>query len=1388
MHTRKHKQKRSGLRRFLVGAFSKKVRIAKWQLNVFGVTCFLTGSIFGAYVILTKQFPAIFAAPVSTTYTVDTRTQFENGTAVGVNIGGEGSAAKLEIGDGYEDLVQADPSLVSFWKLDGNLTDSAGGNDFTLGNANVPLYGAGQFNNALDYTNDRTSLITNGNIPVSDYTDYTFELWINMPSYLGNYGPIINSQGNLFNLMTGYDSGAGTNSLLLSGYGGSRNVSDGAWHHVVVSVTGGSQADVYLDGVLEIQDASFGGQISSSGWCLAKNCGYQAQAFKGLIDDVAFYGRSLSAVEARSHYGARSFITGKTTWGFWQSSLGNDVIDLGYVADWGESVDPQAKALEVVADNVSNDEPITIELRSASTRADLENASWLEIVSPITQNGTTSFTVADLGGLPAARYVQLAIYLSNPLEDASLAEVDSATFFYQGDESAPETQPSSLAMQIYWTDPNTWQPAMIDPPSDGQNVWDNNPPYSSFTWNNAADQDAGVLGYCVYYGTDPTADPTQTSGFLFASTTDDPAAWQYFNNGLPEFLVDANTLKKPDGTNVCPFILKEGVDGQTVFSGSDVNNNLGFRDYPNTSAQPYYFKLKAIDKAGNTAANSLTYTFKVDSSGPNAAKFVSAPSGFVSDKAVTVTWPIGGVDVANDIDGSWENGEWQAEREISGIAGYQYKIADDRTDSSIPWYGLKHTGSQYMDDLIPADAGTYTLQGEFRDDNGNLITDNDGNPLSDFAYLREGVNYFWLRACDHAGNCTDDEKMKAIIKLNTVAPSAPRSLAVTPGNSIDNAYAFSWQKPETFQGLEGNIQYCYSINALPSASTCLYTPAGVTSLPADAFANQPGENTFYLAARDEAGNINYAVYESVNFTYSGSAPGMVRNPDIADISIKTANSWKLAVSWEEPENVGAGVDSYKLFRSTTKATCATNPSAFEQIGSTSGTSFVDSGLMQKDYYYCLKACDSANSCGAYSATVQAYPNGKFTESAEIIGAPKAVDISTRRATITWTTERDSDSKVAFGENPDGYGKEEPSISKQTEEHEITLTNLEPGKTYYYRAKWTDEDGNTGESKEQSFKTETAPSVKHVEIKNVGLESALAAFTVKGASKAKIYYGTNTSFGAAKEISTAKNEAKYTLELPELSDDTKYYYKINTFDTEGAEYEGTTLDFTTLPRPRITEVHVQQMPRSAQPTILVSWQTNTETSSIVTYWTNDGQRSNEVAADQIAGEHKIIIKSLFAETVYRMVVRGRDKMGNEAVSDEYTFTTASDTRPPQISDLNVDSANVRVSSDGNSTSQLIVSWNTDEPATSQVEFGEGSGGAYSQKTQDDQNLTMNHLVVISGLTPSKVYHLRAVSNDKADNQTNSIDTVTITPKAVDNALDLVVSNLQEIFGFLGGLGK
>ena len=225
----------------------------------------------------------------------------------------------------------------------------------------------------------------------------------------------------------------------------------------------------------------------------------------------------------------------------------------------------------------------------------------------------------------------------------------------------------------------------------------------------------------------------------------------------------------------------------------------------------------------------------------------------------------------------------------------------------------------------------------------------------------------------------------------------------------------------------------------------------------------------------------------------------------------------------------------------------------------------------------------------------------------------------------------------------------------------------------------------------------------------------------------------------------------------------------------------------MPRPRITNVRIQQVANTAQPALLVSWNTNTEISSIVTYLPKDGSSTpqDSVNVALTKGEHQIIIRGLSDGTTYQLVVKGRDKIGNEAISDSQTFTTATDTRPPQITDLGIEGENVPATTNTaqDSTAQLVVSWNTDEPSSSQVAFSEGTGKDYSQKTQEDSALTVNHLVIISNLTPSKVYHLQALSRDKAGNLGKSIDTVTITPKATDNALDLVITNLQGAFGFL-----
>ena len=364
---------------------------------------------------------------------------------------------------------------------------------------------------------------------------------------------------------------------------------------------------------------------------------------------------------------------------------------------------------------------------------------------------------------------------------------------------------------------------------------------------------------------------------------------------------------------------------------------------------------------------------------------------------------------------------------------------------------------------------------------------------------------------------------------------------------------------------------------------------------------------------------------------------------------------------------------------------------------------------------------------------------------------------------------------------------EPSNSSQVAAHSIQLTGLSPGTTYYYKAKWTDEDGNTGTSSEYSFTTDAAPVAQNVNVTSIGLDSAVINYTVTGASQVKIYYGTTNSFGGSTTLTTSTSETTYSTILSGLTDGTKYYYRINVFDEETAEYEGTILDFTTLPRPKIATVRLQQVRGSSSSTVLVTWTSNTEISSIVTYYPSaNASAAQDKIEIKLVKAHTMLIEGLLPNTAYTLIVKGRDKIGNEALSNPQTFTTATDTRPPVLANLKVET--VIQGAGEETTAQLVVAWDTDELSTSQVAYGEGSSGNLVNKTQHDTDLTYNHVVVVPNLQPSRVYHVKAISFDDADNESQSVDRVVITPKATQSALNLVIINLSKAFGFLGNYGS
>ncbi|HYH74835.1 MAG TPA: LamG-like jellyroll fold domain-containing protein [Candidatus Saccharimonadales bacterium] len=824
----------------------------------------------------------------------------------------------------------------------------------------------------------------------------------------------------------------------------------------------------------------------------------------------------------------------------------------------------------------------------------------------------------------------------------------------------------------------------------------------AFTWNAATDADAGIKGYCAYLGHDATADPISTKGMLGTSPLNPGSQCQFLIGNAALDLADSSMLSQQ----------------------------------LTTSSTPYYLRIKAIDNAGNVSDTTRQFRFRFDNTLPANPGFITSPSGFVNDKAVTLSWPTAGGAAPSDAN--------------AGLAGLQYRIGSTGT-----WYGDSHTGTGDVNDLLAND-GSYTTQ-----------------PTPDFDDMVEGINTVYFRVWDNAGNVTTSYVTGAL-KINTAgAPSEPQNITATPPTNSTNSFAFSWDAPTTFVGSQSALTYCYSFNVVPSATNCTFTSPGVTSLGAGPYATQPGSNTIYMVAKDESGNINYESYGSATFTANTPAPGMPLNLDIVDVSIKATNNWRLALTWDEPTFAGAGIATYKVYRSTDNAT-------YSLVGSSSSTTYIDAGLTQQEYSYRMRACDSTNNCGAMSSSVSDTPTGKFTNPAAMVAEPTVTDVTTKKATVRWSTDRASDSKIAIGTTSGRYSSSEISSSQQVSAHQIDLDNLAAGTTYYIVAKWTDEDGNTGTSQEYSFTTAPPPSLKEITTLQVGLTDATLQFSSKNATRVAVYYGKSEGFGGLKTINTSTAESTYNVELIGLDDGAKYFYQLVSYDAENNAYSGSVFSFNTVPRPRISNLTFQPVPGEPTSTQKVTWTTNVPSTSTVSYGIV-GTPGHDSQNSQMTLNHEITIRDLEDDSQYFLVAQSRDADGNLAVSERQVFHTALDTRPPKISNITVE-ASIR-GSGSEARGQVVVSWTTDEPATSQVAYAEGSDvQVFNSRTAEDSALSFEHIVIVSDLPTSKVYSIQPVSADKSGNDGVGEIQSAIIGRASDNVLTIVLTTLKNVFGF------
>ena len=137
--------------------------------------------------------------------------------------------------------------------------------------------------------------------------------------------------------------------------------------------------------------------------------------------------------------------------------------------------------------------------------------------------------------------------------------------------------------------------------------------------------------------------------------------------------------------------------------------------------------------------------------------------------------------------------------------------------------------------------------------------------------------------------------------------------------------------------------------------------------------------------------------------------------------------------------------------------------------------------------------------------------------------------------------------------------------------------------------------------------------------------------------------------------------------------------------------------------------------------------------------------------------------------YYFAVTAHDTSGNQSGFSFEVSKTFSDAIPPVISAINAG---------GITSNSAVIIWSTNEPATSQVDYGTTT--AYGTSTTLNSSPVTIHSVTLSGLAASTLYHYRVRSTDASGNLGISGDNTFTTLSAPDTTPPVIsgitVSNI------------
>jgi len=270
----------------------------------------------------------------------------------------------------------------------------------------------------------------------------------------------------------------------------------------------------------------------------------------------------------------------------------------------------------------------------------------------------------------------------------------------------------------------------------------------------------------------------------------------------------------------------------------------------------------------------------------------------------------------------------------------------------------------------------------------------------------------------------------------------------------------------------------------------------------------------------------------------------------------------------------------------------------------------------------------------------------------------------------------------------------------------------------------------------------------------------------------VEYGLTETYGSnnnSNSQSTAHEVALKGLTVGQI-----YHFRIKSSDSAGNIFVSGDYAFQPKSPPIITGVAVKEVTENG---VTVTFTTNVPSDAVAAYVAvNDSKNSGSQGQTDLILNHSILLKNLLPGTTYALKVQAKDENGNSAELVGPDFTTGKDVTAPVIDQIHTDSALTQ-----NNKVQSIISWATDEDASTSIMYKEGRNGESKMISINDA-YTKKHIAVMTNFKPGVVYFFNVKSVDEAGNEGVSSDYALLTPKTKENIIQLIVNNFQQIFGW------